>query len=253
VNSIEVPAYQAGMDARFAVAARHSRLVRILRVAVPAAVLLSVAAIVLVSIFNPFRMLLPKLPVDLGNLVVSGTKITMESPHMAGFSADQRPYEVWAKTATQDVTDPNHVELKGLRAKMLSQDRSTVTLTARDGSMNTKDQLLDLRHDIYLQTSTGYEAWLSQAAVDMAKGDVTSDQHVDVKLTNGTLSSDRLRITGSGELIRFEGHVVMHLDNMNTAPSDTSAAPAAVEDTSAPASPAPAATWHSPGKSANPK
>jgi lipopolysaccharide export system protein LptC len=241
------------MDARFAVAARHSRLVRILRVAVPAAVLLSVAAIVLVSIFNPFRMLLPKLPVDLGNLVVSGTKITMESPHMAGFSADQRPYEVWAKTATQDVTDPNHVELKGLRAKMLSQDRSTVTLTARDGSMNTKDQLLDLRHDIYLQTSTGYEAWLSQAAVDMAKGDVTSDQHVDVKLTNGTLSSDRLRITGSGELIRFEGHVVMHLDNMNTAPSDTSAAPAAVEDTSAPASPAPAATWHSPGKSANPK
>ena len=253
MNSIEVPAYQAGMDARFAVAARHSRLVRILRVAVPAAVLLSVAAIVLVSIFNPFRMLLPKLPVDLGNLVVSGTKITMESPHMAGFSADQRPYEVWAKTATQDVTDPNHVELKGLRAKMLSQDRSTVTLTARDGSMNTKDQLLDLRHDIYLQTSTGYEAWLSQAAVDMAKGDVTSDQHVDVKLTNGTLSSDRLRITGSGELIRFEGHVVMHLDNMNTAPSDTSAAPAAVEDTSAPASPAPAATWHSPGKSANPK
>ena len=198
-------------------------------------------------------MLLPKLPVDMGNLVVSGTKITMESPHMAGFSADQRPYEVWAKTATQDVTDPDHVELNALRAKMLSQDQSTITLTARDGSMNTKDQLLDLRHDIHLQTSTGYEAWLSQAAVDMAKGDVTSDQHVDVKLTNGTLSSDRLRITGSGEVIRFEGNVVMHLDNMNTAPSDTSAAPAAAEAAPEAASPAPAATRHSPGKSANPK
>jgi lipopolysaccharide export system protein LptC len=252
VNSIEVPAYQAGMDARFAVAARHSRMVRILRVAVPAAVLVSVAAIVLTSVFNPFRMLLPKLPVDMGNLVVSGTKITMESPHMAGFSADQRPYEVWAKTATQDVTDPDHVELDALRAKMLSQDQSTITLTARDGSMNTKDQLLDLRHDIHLQTSTGYEAWLSQAAVDMAKGDVTSDQHVDVKLTNGTLSSDRLRITGSGEVIRFEGNVVMHLDNMNTAPSDTSAPPAAEAAPEA-ALPAPAAMRHSPGKSANPK
>jgi lipopolysaccharide export system protein LptC len=252
VNSIEVPAYQAGMDARFAVAARHSRMVRILRVAVPAAVLVSVAAIVLTSVFNPFRMLLPKLPVDMGNLVVSGTKITMESPHMAGFSADQRPYEVWAKTATQDVTDPDHVELDALRAKMLSQDQSTITLTARDGSMNTKDQLLDLRHDIHLQTSTGYEAWLSQAAVDMAKGDVTSDRHVDVKLTNGTLSSDRLRITGSGEVIRFEGNVVMHLDNMNTAPPDASAPPAAEAAPEA-ASPAPAAMRHSPGKSANPK
>ena len=60
--------------------------------------------------------------------------------------------------------------------------------------MNTKDQLLDLHHDIYLQTSTGYEAWLSQAAVDMGKGNVASDEHVDVKLTNGTVSSDRLRI-----------------------------------------------------------
>src|ERR1700742_637647 len=131
------------MDARFKIAARHSRLVRILRVAVPAAVLLSLATIVLVSVVNPFRMLLPKLPIDMGNLVVSGTKITMESPHMAGFSADKRPYEVWSKTATQDVTQPHHVELKTLRAKMLSEDQSTVTLVARDGLMNTKDQLLD--------------------------------------------------------------------------------------------------------------
>jgi lipopolysaccharide export system protein LptC len=243
------------MDARFAVAARHSRVVRVLRVAVPAAVAVSVAAIVLVSVFNPFRMLLPKLPIDMGNLVVSGTKITMESPHMAGFSADQRPYEVWAKTATQDVSDPDHVELKTLRAKMLSQDQSTVTVTARDGSMNTKDQLLDLQHDIYLQTSTGYQAWLSQAAIDMNKGNVSSDQHVDVKLTNGTISSDRLRITGGGEVVRFEGNVVMHLDNMSTAPADPSATASA-----APAAPEPAAattqsikTRHSPGKSANPK
>ena len=126
MNSVQNPAYQAGMEARFAVAARHSRMVRILRVAVPAAVMLSLAAIMLVSVFNPFRMLLPKLPVDMGNLVISGTKITMESPHMAGYSPDRRPYEVWAKTATQDVTDPDHVELKTLRAKVLMEDQSTV-------------------------------------------------------------------------------------------------------------------------------
>jgi len=28
-----------------------------------------------------------------GNLVVSGTKITMESPHLSGYSTDQRPYD----------------------------------------------------------------------------------------------------------------------------------------------------------------
>jgi lipopolysaccharide export system protein LptC len=245
------------MDARFAVAARHSRIVRILRVAVPAAVILSLAAILAVSIFNPFRMLLPKLPVDMDNLVVSGTKITMESPHMSGYTTDQRPYEVWAKTATQDVTDPDHLDLKTLRAKMLMEDQSTITLDARNGLMDTKEQLLDLRNDIFLQTSTGYEARLSQAFVDMGKGTVSSDEHVDVKLTNGTLTSDRLRITGGGEVIRFEGNVVMHLDHLDAtagpAPSANVSAAAAEPEPAPPAAHHPGKTRSSSGKPANPK
>jgi lipopolysaccharide export system protein LptC len=212
VNSIQNPAaFGAGMEARFAAAARHSRMVRVLRIAVPAAVVLAMAAIVAVSIFNPFRMLLPKLPVDMGNLVVSGTKITMESPHLAGFSTDQRPYELWAKAAIQDLTDPDHVELSVLRAKVMMEDKSTVTMDARTGYFDSKAQMLDLRKDILLQSSTGYEAKLSQAYVDINKGAVTSDEHVDVKLLNGTLSADRLRIINSGEVVRFEGNVVMNL------------------------------------------
>jgi lipopolysaccharide export system protein LptC len=248
------------MDARFAVAARHSRMVRVLRVAVPAAVILSMAAIIGISIFNPFRLLLPKLPLDMGNLVVSGTKITMESPHMAGYTQDQRPYEVWAKTATQDVTDPDHLDLKTLRAKMMMEDQSTITLDARNGLMDTKNQLLDLHKDIFLQTSTGYEARLSQAFVDMGKNTVSSDEHVDVKLLNGTLTSDRLRITGGGEVIRFEGNVVMNLDNLNPpgasgAPGATASAAAAPEPapTPAPAPGHPGKPRSSQSKAANPK
>ena len=222
MNSVQNPAYQAGMEARFAIAARHSRMVRVLRIAVPAAVILAMAAIVAVSVFNPFRLLLPKLPLDVGNLVVSGTKITMESPHLSGYTPDQRPYELWAKTATQDITDPDHVGLKTLRAKILMEDRSTVTLDALNGLFDTKEQQLDLHKNIFLQTSTGYEARLSQAFVDMGKGTVTSDEHVDVKLLNGTLTADRLRITGGGEVVRFEGNVVMNLDKLPPAESPSS-------------------------------
>ena len=224
MNSVQTPAYQAGMDARFAMAARHSRMVRVLRVAVPTAVVLSMAAIVFTSVYNPFRMLLPKLPVDIGNLVVSGTKITMETPHMAGFTPDQRPYEVWAKTATQDLTDPDHVDLRTLRAKVLMEDRTTtITLDARTGLFDSKAQLLDLRKDIFLQSSTGYEARMSQALVDIGKSTVTSEEHVDVKLLNGTLTSDKLRIFNGGEVVRFEGNVVLNLDNLS--PPEEAAAP----------------------------
>ena len=154
----------------------------------------------------------------------------MESPHLSGYSVDQRPYEVWAKTATQELTDPDHVELHKLRAKVLMEDQSIVTLDALNGMMDNKEQLLDLHKDIFLQTSSGYEARLTQAFVDMGKGTVTSDEHVDVKLPNGTLTADKLRITGGGEIVRFEGNVVMNLDNLpaadNPGPSaNTQAAP----------------------------
>jgi lipopolysaccharide export system protein LptC len=160
----------------------------------------------------------------------------MEAPHLSGYTPDRRPYEVWAKTATQDVSDPDHLDLKTLRAKVRLEDQSIVTLDAKKGLMNTKDQLLDLHDDIFLQTSTGYEARLSQAFVDMGKGTVNSDEHVDVKLTNGTLSSDRLRITGGGEVVRFEGNVLMNLDRLPAAdPPDPSAEP----ETAAPPEPEP--------------
>ena len=250
MNSVQNPAYQAGMEVRFAIAARHSRMVRVLRVAVPAAVILAMAAIIGVSIFNPFRMLMPKLPLDVGNLVVSGTKVTMESPHLSGYSPDQRPYELWAKTATQDLADPNHVDLKALRAKVLMEDRSTLTLDARDGRFDTKEQLLNLSKDIFLQTSSGYEARLSQAFVDIGKGTVTSEEHVDVKLLQGTLTADKLRITGGGEIIRFEGNVVLNLDKLPSEPAiEPAAAPAAPE----PAAARPAKTRPISGKPANPK
>jgi lipopolysaccharide export system protein LptC len=211
VNFVQNQTYDATLEARFRAAARHSRMVRILRIAVPAAVILAMTSIIAVSIFNPFRMLIPKLPVDIGNLVVSGSKITMENPHLAGFSADRRPYELWAKAAIQDLADPDHVELQVLRAKVMMEDRSMVTLDARTGFFDSKQQILELKKDIFLQSSTGYEAKLSQALLDINKGTVTSDEHVDVKLLNGTLVADGLKITNSGETVRFEGNVVMNL------------------------------------------
>ncbi|MGY2810430.1 LPS export ABC transporter periplasmic protein LptC [Bradyrhizobium sp. USDA 4506] len=243
MNSVQNPAYVTGLEARFAAAARHSRMVRILRVAVPAMVGLAMAVIIYIALFNPFHDLIPKLPLEMDNLVVSGTKITMEAPHIAGFSNDGRPYEMWAKAAIQDVTDPDHVELKTIRAKVAQQDQSTVTMDARTGFFDNKKQLLDLRQDIFLQSSTGYEARLTQAFVDINKGNVSSDEHVDVKLLDGTLTADRLRIYNSGELVRFEGNVVMNLDKLG----DNNAAPPA-EPAPPPPPPPP-----KPRKSANTK
>jgi len=111
--------------------------------------------------------------------------------------------------------------------------------------------LLDLHKDIYMQTTTGYEAWLTQAFVDMGKGTVTSDEHVDVKLLNGTLTADKLRITGGGEVVRFEGNVVMNLDHLSSGEASDQQPENAPAVSGEPAQPA--RTQSVSGKSVNPK
>jgi lipopolysaccharide export system protein LptC len=227
VHSVRDPVYLAALEARFAAASRHSRLVRILRKAVPAAIGASMLVIVGISVFNPFRML-ANLPFDVGNVVVSGTKITMQSPHMAGFTPDRRPYEVNARTAMQDITNPNFIELETLKAKVEMEDKSVVLMDARRGNFKNREQLLDLFEDVVLR-SPSYVALLSEATIDMGKGTVVSDKPVNVKMMDGTLDAQRLEITGRGELMTFRGGVIMHLNPLDKTglPGQPAAQPAA--------------------------
>ena len=98
-------------DRAFRAARRHSRLVRILRITVPVVVMMGLTIVALITYFNPLRML-AKLPINIDNLVVSGTKVTMEQPRLSGFTSDARAYELTADTAAQDMTKPDIVELR---------------------------------------------------------------------------------------------------------------------------------------------
>ncbi len=111
----------------FRKARRHSRVVRVLRFALPA---LIVAATAGISVSTYLNRLLAPLPAKIDTLVVSGSKITMDRPHMTGFTRDERAYEVRAAAAIQDVTKPNVIELKSIDAKVQMQDKSTVRLKA---------------------------------------------------------------------------------------------------------------------------
>jgi lipopolysaccharide export system protein LptC len=214
-----------GESARaFRAARRHSRAVRLLRVAVPAGVAVAAVAIVLVTYFNPLRML-SKLPINIGDLVVSGSKITMEKPHLSGFTKDARAYELTADAAAQDMTKPDIVELHNIRAKLQMQDKSTVEMTAVLGIYNSKGEMLKLDRNIELSSSTGYAGHLSEATVDIRKGNVVSEKPVQVKLLQGVLNSNRLEIIDSGDLVRFGGGVTMTL-MLNQIPADGGAAPA---------------------------
>ena len=66
-----------------------------------------------------------------------------------------------------------------------------------------KTEILKLNDDIVLTSSTGYEGRLSEAVIDVRKGNVVSDKPVDVKLLNGVLNAKRLEISDNGDADPF--------------------------------------------------
>jgi lipopolysaccharide export system protein LptC len=200
----------------FRSARRHSRAVRFMRISIPLAVLLGLTAISLITYFNPLRML-AKLPINMNDLVVSGTKITMEKPHLSGFTKDARAYEFTADAAAQDLTKPDIVELRNIHAKLQMQDKTSMEMTAATGIYDTKHETLNLNRDILLSSSTGYKGRLSEAKIDVRKGNVVSDHPVELELLQGVLNANRLEIVDSGDLVRFHGGVDMVLMLNDTA------------------------------------
>lgn len=200
---------RADFERNYRAARRHSRLVRLLRIGVPigiAALLLTVVVIDYMPPIGGFR-----LPGELGKLVIHGTKITMEQPRLTGFTTDSRAYEFSAQAAAQDITKPNLIELDKLHARMEMQDKSSVEMTAASGIYDVKTEILKLIDNIHLVSSTGYEGRLSEATIDVRKGNVVSDQPVSIKMLQGFLNAQRLDIGENGSVLRFTG-VTMTLE-----------------------------------------
>jgi len=152
--------------------------------------------------------------------VISGTKITMQAPKLNGYTRDQRWYEVTAKAAGQDITKPDLIELREIRAKIEAQDKSTINLSAKDGVFNRTASVLTLTQNVVVKTSTGSEMHLEEATIDTGNGEIISNKPVAVFTDQGTLNADRLEIYNSGEIIHFIGGVVMNLNgNDDTKPA----------------------------------
>ena len=219
----------------FRAAARHSRVVRFLRLAIPASIAAIVAILLVATFFNPFR-LIAAFPIDPGKISLSGTKIVMELPRLNGFTTDSRPYELTARAAAQDLTKPEILELKDLSAQVELKDGQHVTIKSLNGVYDTRGELLKLNDHITVNSTSGYVAHLSEATINVTSGNIVSENPVELKLPNGLLNANRMEVMENGALIQFGGGVEMTID-----PDHVRGAPQA----SAPLS-APARAWGSP-------
>ncbi len=216
-NAIEAPAsgwhasQRTNVERTVRSAGRHSRLVRVLRVALPVAVVMAIGTYVVLTFYNPMAAL-ARLPSVSGKLGVQGSKITMEAPKIAGIGRNQRAYQLTAETAVQDLKKPDQIELQNLRAEIEMADADIVVVTAKSGTYHTKIDKVTLREHVVFTTAQGLNAKLREAVIDMKKGTLQSEQFVDFKLPSGRVQANGVEIEDSGEVVRFTRGVIFDLD-----------------------------------------
>lgn len=189
-------------------AMRHSRHVRALRIWMPTVAVLLLGGAIAWTWLDPLRAI-GRLPVTADHLTVSGTKITMAAPKLSGFTRDSRKYDLTARAATQDVTNPDIMEFQDITAKFEAPDRTQVDLTANKGIYNRKTFLLTLSDNVVLVASNGYRIRLNEVTADTRGGTIVSEKPVHVEMLQGTLDAKRLEVLQSGDLLNFEGGVQM--------------------------------------------
>lgn len=212
---------RADSERAFRAARRHSRLVRLLRLAVPLTVVIVLGAFFLWTWFNPMRLLF-KIPDLGGDLVISGTKITMQQPRVTGYTRDARPYEFSAKSAAQDLTRPDVVELSDLHGKFQMHDNSTTEITAENGSYNSKKEMLELGRRTVVASTSGYKVLIDDAVIDIRGVQMVTERPVQVEMRQGKLDAARMEVREAGALLRFDD-VKMTIKPPEPAPAGASA------------------------------
>lgn len=205
-----MPFAPADRTRAFRTALRHSRRVRLLRVALPVLLVAASAGFGLYRWLDPVGVF-NKLPVSVDSMAISGTKIVMRQPRLSGYTKDERHYTVTARSAAQDLTDPDVVELEEIKTTLGLQN-GNLEVTARHGLYNSKADTIRLRDDIVV-SSADFEILLRDALINVRGGSVASEQPVEVRMMQGKLNANRLEVTESGELVRFDGGVTLVIDS----------------------------------------
>jgi lipopolysaccharide export system protein LptC len=195
-------------------AMRHTVIVRVLRILLPATAIFLVGAVIASMALDPRVQIAVQL--DAESVGVTGSRIVMQRPRVTGYgeAADKnknRGYEVTAARAEQDMSKPNEVDLFEIEGRMGLRTDGWADIVAQAGHMNNTTQILNLYNQIEIKTDLGERARFTQGTIDFVKGEITSNEPVVIRFTQADLRANNMHLFGKGEQVIFTGRVGMVL------------------------------------------
>jgi len=158
-----------------------------------------------VIIFNPFKNL-PK-NISIGAVQVEGTNVIVDRPKIDGLQQNGRPFEITARSGTEDILKPNILKLLAVKARITLADLSQLEVWAKDGVYDNQSDTVVLHGDVRIQNTGNYLIEMDQASLNFKTNVFFSDRFSSMRLTNAKIESDTITISNNGDHISFEGGV----------------------------------------------
>lgn len=192
----------------FGRAQQHSRRVRRLKFVVPAIAIAMAVAFPLYS----YMMAPETVPVSTESSAISDGKLVMSNPKLEGFTKGLLPYAMTAVRAIQDVTKEGVIELEGISARLPINAETTAKVDAANGTYDRGNNTLNIDSDVTITTTDGMVAKLKSAFLDMDKGNMKTEQPVDISRPGSRITSDTMSVENNGKVMIFEKRVRVNID-----------------------------------------
>ncbi|WDI31762.1 LPS export ABC transporter periplasmic protein LptC [Hyphococcus flavus] len=192
-------------------AAARSRLVRRLRIALPALALVLVAAFIFNTRSDEGDDAFLK---DFEDITASAEELRMASPRFSGIDNNGRPFEITAAAAIQNPQSKDIVQLERPKAVQGEADELN-TVTANAGVYRSDRKILELTDQVTLEHEVGADTYIfnsPSATVFIDDETVTSDAGVGGIGPKGeTLQADKMKAYNSEGRVVLEGNVHMRI------------------------------------------
>jgi lipopolysaccharide transport protein LptA len=192
----------------FADAKRHSRVVRLLRAALPLAAL-GVLAVYVIVLAVSWQLVTGRLRV--GSVEITADDLIMKDPSYFGVTSDGGHYQVRAKRAVVGFNQNAPIKLIDVGGDLVATDKATTKLKAKHGLFDNAKGELELFDGIEIDNTNGMMASLSRATIYSKESRVVSKHPVSANTPTGSVQASAMTLLTKARLAEFRGSVSVRM------------------------------------------
>ena len=192
----------------FALANRHSRLVRLLRLSLPAAVVLILLGYIAVLTVN-WHLSSGRFNVGAGT--ITADDLTMKDAGYSGTTKDGGRYEVRSRRAVVSFNQNTPIKLIDVSGELFQTNNVTTKLKSKHGILDNPKGELELYDGIEVDASSGLMARLVRAKIYNKENKIVSNDPVSASTSTGSVQAASMVMNTKTHLTKFKGSVAVRM------------------------------------------